>query len=68
MRSTRWTRLPWSSRTLSVEKKSVELGMLKDSSWDDVLKTVIQKEIATIGAERIACEEIRIAACHLQAA
>jgi hypothetical protein len=32
-----------------VEKKSVELGMLKDRSWDDVLKMVIQKEIATIG-------------------
>jgi hypothetical protein len=32
-----------------VEKKTVELGMLKGRSWDDVLKMVIQKEIAAIG-------------------
>jgi len=32
-----------------VEKKSIELGMLKDRSWDDVLKMIIQKEIAAIG-------------------
>jgi len=48
-----------------VEKKSIELGMLKDRSWDDVLKMVIQKEIAAIWTERLACEEIRIAACGL---
>jgi len=50
-----------------VEKKSVELGMLKDRSWDDVLKTVIQERDSGNWTERIACEEIRIAACHLQA-